>query len=162
MKYSLNRLSIAGAILAICAIPADAATDTVLVTGTISEVVTVAITPNSNSFSVTAGSAVTDQDIATIAINSNDPQGYDVTLTGTHATSILENGGASASMAYTVKYNGGSATGVTTIATNVESSTGQTAGAVNRSLTLSIAGSESTGKPAEAYTDTITVEILGK
>jgi hypothetical protein len=142
--------------------PVLAAMDTVVVTATIQEVITVSITPNSNGFDVTAGTAITDQDIATISINSNDPNGYNVTLAGTHATSVLQNAAADETMAYTVKYNGASAIGLTDTATNVESVTTQTEGAVNRSLTLSIAGSESTGKSAEAFTDTITVEIAGK
>jgi hypothetical protein len=142
--------------------PVLAATDSVTVTANIQEVVTVSITPNSNSFSVTAGTAVTDQDIATISINSNDPNGYDVTLAGSNATSVLENGDLDETMAYTVKYNSGTAIEMSTTATNVENVTTQTDGAVDRSLTLSIAGSESTGKSAEAFTDTITVEIVGK
>jgi hypothetical protein len=142
--------------------PVLAATDTVTVTATIAQVLDVTITPNSNSFSVTAGTAVTDQDIATISINSNDADGYDVTLAGSHASSTLQNSAEDESMVYTVKYDGGTAIGLNTTPTNVENVTTQTEGAVNRSLTLSIAGSESTGKSAEAFTDTITVEILAK
>ena len=140
----------------------NAATDTLLVTGTITEVVTVAITANSNSFAITAGTAVTDQNIATVAINSNDPDGYDVTLAGTNLTSVIKNAIADETMAYTVKYNGGTAIGLTTTATNVENVTTQTSGSVNRTFTLSIAAGESVGKSAEAFTDTVTVEILGK
>jgi len=142
--------------------PAVADTGDVIVTATIQQVVAVDVTGNSNSFEVTPGSAVTNQDIATITIESNSSSGYDVTLTGTHATSVLTNTAEDASMAYTVKYNDGTATGVTTTATNVESSTGMTSGEETRSLTLSIDASETVGKAAEAFTDTITVEIAAK
>jgi hypothetical protein len=65
-------------------------------------------------------------------------------------------------MTYTVSYNGGTGIGLTSSATNVENVTTQTEGEVTRSLTLSINASESVGKSAEAFTDTITVEIVGK
>jgi hypothetical protein len=142
--------------------PALAATDSITVSANIQEVVSVSITGNSNSFDVTAGSAISDQDIATITINSNDADGYDVTLAGTNATSILENADTDETMAYTVSYNGGTDIGLTTSPTNVENVTAQTEGEVTRSLTLSISASESVGKSAESFTDTITVEILGK
>ena len=139
-----------------------AATDTVLVTGTITEVVTVNITPNNNSFTITAGTAVSDQDIATIAINANAPLGYDVTMAGTNLTSILENAANDETMAYTVKYQGGSAIGLTSSPVNVENVATQTTGSENRTFTLSIAAGESVGKSAEAFTDTVTVQIVGK
>jgi hypothetical protein len=125
-------------------------------------VVSVSIEGNSNAFDVTAGTAVANQDIATITINSNDPAGYIVTLAGTNATSVLENAAVDETMAYTVSYNDGADIGLTTTATEVENVTTQTEGAVTRSLTLNISASESVGKSAEAFTDTITVEIVGK
>lgn len=142
--------------------PVLAATDSVGVTANIAEVVSLGITPNANLFAVTAGTAVTNQDIATISINSNDPDGYDVTLSGGKATSVLANVAADETIAYTVSYAGGVATGLTTTPTNVENVTTQTAGVSDRSLTLTIAGEASIGRSAEAFTDTITVTIVGK
>ena len=65
-------------------------------------------------------------------------------------------------MAYTVSYNGGSDVSLATSATVVETTTGQTSGALSRTLTLDIAGSQSIGRSAVAYSDTITVVIAGK
>lgn len=142
-----------------------AATDTVLITGTVQSVLTVAVDTSGggNSFTITPGVAVTSQAIGTVNINSNSPTGYDVTLTGTHATSVLQDSGSN-TIAYTATYNGGSPQNITTTATNVESSTSTTAGQVGRALTLDITAGASVGKPATAggYTDTITVEILAK
>jgi hypothetical protein len=162
MNKLVRVMMLSGAMFYIGLGPVQAATDSVLVTASIQEVVDVTVTATEASFNVTAGTAVTDQSIASIAINSNDPDGYDVTLAGTNATSVLENGAGDETMAYTVKYDGGDAIELTTTPTNVENVTTQTSGSVNRALTLSIAGSESVGKSAESFTDTITVEILGK
>jgi hypothetical protein len=162
MKGLTRAIALTCATLSTTIGPALAATDSVTVTATIQEVVSVSVVGNSNSFDVTAGTAVTDQDIATITINSNNPDGYDVTLAGTNATSVLENSAVDETMTYTVSYNGGTGIGLTSSATNVENVTTQTEGEVTRSLTLSINASESVGKSAEAFTDTITVEIVGK
>ena len=156
---------IAGIAFGLFAIQSMAATDTVLVTGTVASVLTVTADTSGggNSFTITPGVAVTSQALATININSNSPTGYDVTLTGTHATSVLQDSGSN-TIAYTATYNGGSAQSITTTATNVESSTSTTSGSVGRSLTLDIGAGASVGKPATVggYTDTITVEILAK
>jgi hypothetical protein len=142
--------------------PVLAATDTLDVTATIQQTVSVVITSNDNAFAVTAGSAISDQDIATIAIDSNDPDGYAVTLAGSHDGSTLDNVAGDETLAYTVSYASAGGIGLTTAPTSVEDVVTQTAGSETRSLTLSIAGSESIGKSAEAFTDTITVEIVGK
>lgn len=163
-KWTLKSL-IAGSALGLLATQSMAATDTVAITGTVSSVLTVSADTSGggNSFTITPGVAVTSQALATININSNSPTGYDVTLTGTHGTSVLQDSGSN-TIAYTATYNGGSAQNITTTASNVESSTSTTAGAVGRALTLDIAAGASVGKPATVggYTDTITVEILAK
>jgi len=161
-KRTLTSL-ISGSVLGLIPLLSLAATDTLLVTGTVASVLTVAITASGNSFTITPGTAVTSQALGTITINSNSPTGYDVTLKGTHATSVLQDSGTN-TIPYTVQYNGGSATNVTSVATNVESNLGTTAGAVGRGLTLDIAANDSVGMPATVggYTDTITVEILAK
>jgi hypothetical protein len=140
---------------------AIAATDTVVITGTVLPVLTIGIAGGSPTFNITPETAVTDQDLGTITINSNDPDGYDITLTSTN-TGGLKNVAADETIPYTVKFNAASAITLTTAATNVENVTTQTVGAVTRTLTLSITGPASQGRSAEAFTDTITMEILGK
>jgi hypothetical protein len=162
MNKLTRAMVLSGATFCIGIGPVLAATDSVPVTATIQEVVTVAITPNANSFSVTAGTAVTDQDIATITINSNDPDGYVVTLAGSNAASVLANAAADETIAYTVNYNSTGDIGINDAGTEVEDVAAQTAGAVSRTLTLSIAADASIGRSAEAFTDEITVEIVGK
>jgi hypothetical protein len=157
----INGLFLAGVTFGAGLGSAMAASDFVDVTANVLEVITVDAAGNYNTFDVTPGTAVVDQDIATITIHSNDPDGYEVTLTGTHDTSILVNAGGTQSLPYTVKYAGGTAIGITDTATSVESVTDVTGGEVERSLTLSIEADDTIGKAAVAYTDTITVEILG-
>jgi hypothetical protein len=148
-------------VLTLFASVANADTDTVVVTGTVQSVLTISIAGGSPSFNITPEVAVTNQDLGTITINSNDPEGYDVTLKSTN-TGGLKNVAADETIAYTVKYNSGGAITLTTTAQNVENVTTQTAGAVTRTLTLDITGPASLGRSAEAFTDTITMEILGK
>ena len=139
--------------------PAVADTGTVDVTANVEQLVTVTVTAGSNTFTVTPGSAITDQDIATISIDSNDPTGYDVTLASANESSVVN---GTDGMDYTVKYNGGSDTVLTSAGVNVEDASSVTGGPATRSLTLSIAAAETAGRAASAYTDTITVEIIGK
>lgn len=155
------RIRIITLLVALTSTMATAVTDTVLVTGTVQAVLTIAIAGGSPSFNITPETAVTDQNLGTITINSNDPDGYDVTLKSTN-TGGLKNVAADETIAYTVNYNATGGITLTTIAQNVENVTTQTAGDVTRTLTLSIAGAASLGRSAEAFTDTITMEILGK
>jgi hypothetical protein len=137
------------------------ATDSVLVTGTVQEVITVVISGGSPAFSITPEIAV-DILVGTITINSNDPDGYDVTLKSDN-TGGLKNGDADETIAYQVSYDGNADITLVTTTTNVETvTTATTAGEVTRALRLKIAGTESKGKSAEDFTDTITMEILGK
>lgn len=138
-----------------------ATTDSVVITGTVQPVLSITIASGSPSFDITPGAAVTDQDIGTITINSNNPDGYDVTLVAANSAGLI-NSDADEAIAYTLRYNGGSAITVGTSTTNVENVTSATAGAVTRTLTLSISAIETAGKSAEAFSDTITMEILGK
>jgi VCBS repeat-containing protein len=158
-KFNLNVIILV--LLLTCSV-AKAATTTVLITGTVLPVLTIAIAGGTPSFNITPEAAVTDQNLGTITINSNDPDGYDVTLESTN-TGGLKNGDADETIAYTVKYNGGAAITLVASATNVESvSVAPTDGDQTRTLTLSILGADSKNKSAEAFTDTITMEILGK
>ena len=151
------------AIIGLISSQANAATSgSVVITGTVSEVVAVSVTANQNSFSITPGVAIDNQNIAGITVNSNDQDGYTVSLSSTRDGSKLANGDGDEFMAYTVSYNGSSDISLSTSATVVETTTGQTSGALSRSLTLDIAGSQSVGRSAEAYSDTITVVIAGK
>ena len=165
MEKSIFRSLVAGVALCLLGMQAMAATDTVLITGTVSSVLTIAADTSGggNSFTITPGTAVTSQAIATLNINSNSPTGYTVSLAGTHATSVLQDSGTN-TIVYTVNYNGGSAQNMTTTPVTVEDTTGTTAGVVGRALLLDIGAGASTGKPATAggYTDTITAEILAK
>jgi hypothetical protein len=72
---------------------AVAATDTVDVTATIQPVLNVVVSANSNDLNVTPGTAVIDQNIATITINSNNSAGYDVTLASDNASSVANSTG---------------------------------------------------------------------
>ena len=162
----MNRMSmkvvLGGSLLALTSASALAATDTLLVTGNVLAVTTLSFSATGGAtFNITPGTAVVAANIATVNVNSNDALGYDITLEGTHATSILQDGGAN-TVAYTVKYNGGSALNMTTTPVNVETPSSPTAGSVTRTLTLDISGGASGGKPAGAYTDTITATITGK
>lgn len=139
---------------------AMAATDTVSLTATVLPVLTVAVSGGSPIFNVTPNQAITDQDIGTITINSNDPQGYTVSLKATDG--VLKNTVGDESMAYTVKYDNGAALTLTATPQTVETAATTTSGEVTRTLTLTIAAAESLGKSAEAFSDTITVEILGQ
>jgi hypothetical protein len=165
MKKSIFRSLLAGSVLGLLGTQAMAASDTVLVTGTVLSVLTIAADTSGggNSFNITPGVAVSNQALATLNINSNSPTGYTVTLTGTHATSVLQDSGTN-TIAYTAKYNGGSAQSITTSASTVEDTTSTTAGVVGRALTLDIAAPATVGVPATVggYTDTITAEILAK
>lgn len=132
--------------------------DTVVITGTVVAVATVVITPANNSFNITPGTAITNQDIGSIEINSNDPTGYKVTMEGAGAASNLLNGANT--VAYQANYNSTGLIGLTTTAATVESVAAPTAGAITRTFTVDIAAGAATGKPAGAYTDTVTVTII--
>ncbi|MBT4835848.1 MAG: hypothetical protein HON94_00725 [Methylococcales bacterium] len=137
-------------------------TGSVVITGTISEVVSVSVTANQNSFSITPGVAIDDQNLASLSINSNDADGYTVSLSSSRNGSKLANTADDEYLTYSVSYNGGSDVSLSTTPTVVESTSTQTSGAISRGLTLDISGTESVGKSAEAYTDTVTVTIAGK
>lgn len=139
------------------------ANDSVTVTGTVQEVIAVTISGGAPAFNITPEVAVVDQNIGTVTLNSNDPDGYDVELTSANDGGILQNVGLDETIAYTVKYNGGSAQSLSsTPPLNVENVTTQTSGEETRTLTLGIEGSASQGRSAEAFSDTITVTITGK
>jgi hypothetical protein len=157
-KFNLKAIIL---ILVLACTVAKAATSTVLITGTVLPVLTIAIAGGTPSFNIIPETAINDQNLGTITINSNDPEGYDVTLASTNAGG-LKNSAADETIDYTVKYNGASAITLAT-PTNVESVSGApTDGNQTRTLTLSILGADSKNKSAEAFTDTITMEILGK
>jgi hypothetical protein len=162
----MNRMSmkavLGGSLMALASATALAATDTLLVTGTVLAVTTISFSAFTGaSFNITPGTAIVAANIATVNVNSNDALGYDITLAGTHGSSVLQDGGSN-TIAYTVAYNGGGALNMTTTPVNVETPSSPTAGSVTRTLTLDIAGGASGGKPAGAYTDTITATITGK
>jgi hypothetical protein len=139
-----------------------ATSGSLVITGTVTEVVSASITGNQNSFAIQPGSAIAQQNIGTININSNDPNGYTVSLSSSRDGSKLANAGNNEFIAYSVKYNSNDSINLSTSGTVVEDVTSQTQAAVARSLTLDIAANNSLGRSAEAYSDVITVTITGK
>ncbi|MBT7408739.1 MAG: hypothetical protein HN826_03460 [Methylococcales bacterium] len=140
---------------------ADTSSD-IVITGTISEVISVAVTTSDNNFIITPGVIVEDQNIANIAINSNDPDGYTVSLMTNSLQGKLYNVEKDEFLNYTVSYNGNSNVSLSNTPTVVESSITQTSGLILRSLTLTIPAESSVGRSAESYTDTVTVNLTGK
>ena len=160
MKFNINVIALVSVIFTSFSGIA-ATTDTVEITATVQPIMSIGIAGGTPSFSITPETAITDQNLGTITINSNIANGYDVTLTAANSAG-LRNSPHDETIAYTVKYQGGSAITLSTGATNVENVTTQTVGAEGRSLTLSITGLESKGRSAEAFTDTITIAIITK
>ena len=161
MKKIFTSLVTATAIMG--ATQAIAATSgSLVITGTVAEVVSASITGNQNSFAITPGAAITLQNIGTIDINSNDPDGYTVSLSSSRDGGKLANGDNNEFVAYTVKYNGNDNIALSTSGIVVEDVTSQTQDTVSRNLTLDIAANSSLGRSAEAYSDIITVTITGK
>jgi hypothetical protein len=158
MKFNLKALTLFLVLISTFGIAATT-TDTLDINANVLPIMTIEIAPGDPDFDITPETAITDQNLGTITINSNIAAGYDVTLTAAN-TSGLENG--SENIAYTVKYNGDSAITLSQSASNVENVATQTTGAESRSLTLSITGAESKGRSAVIFTDTITIDIITK
>jgi hypothetical protein len=148
-----------------------AASQDATVTGEVDPILTLAVT-GSSTFKIPPG-GVTSETVASITINSNDAQGYDVTLLSANAGVLDNSADASAtatnSINYTVDYDNGvdaaAFISLSGTATNVESVTSTTNGEASRTLNLKIAAAdsaESQGNRAGLYTDVVTVELLGK
>lgn len=163
MKNRILSSIAASTVLVLISTPSLAATTgSVLVTGTVSQVVSVAVASDQNSFSVTPGVAVSGQSLANISINSNDPDGYSVSLSALRNGSRLANTNNDEFMTYTVNYGSTSNISLSTTPLVVENTTGQSSGAIVRNLSLDIAANQSVGRSAEAYKDTVTITIAGK
>lgn len=135
----------------------------VIITANINEVISVDITTTQNNFTLNPGVALESHSIATIQINSNDPDGYEIALSSINDGSYMVNSEDSQKkLAYTVNYDDKTQIELTNQPTIVESSNTTSSNAAQRLLSLDISSQESTGLPSGGYTDTITVTIKGK
>ena len=172
----MNKLAIAGFYVLLSGgllnSTALAASQDATVTGEVDPILTLAVAGSSN-FKIPPG-GVTSETVASITINSNDAQGYDVTLLSANGGNLDNSADADATSVNTIDYKVDYDNGVDaaafisltgTAATNVESVTSTTDGEESRTLNLKIASAdsaESQGNRAGLYTDVVTVELLGK
>jgi hypothetical protein len=140
---------------------ADSDYDAVRIVGVVMETMTVAITGGQPDFSIFPEVSVSNQDIGTIAINSNDPDGYRVTLFSDLGELRYVGENEEQAIPYTVSYAGGAPITLSTPYVVETVNNTATAGQVFRTLTLNIDGPDSKGKLSGTYTDIIFIEIAG-
>ncbi len=132
--------------------------------GSITTIETVAYTAGP-SLTIAPNTLQADQDFGSVQVQSNSNNGWTLAVASTNG-SILKNG-AIASIAYTLKVDG-TAVDVSTAATNVNTSLNPgsltaAAGTGNNYLVKgSIAATDSNGKPAGTYSDTLTFTLTNK
>ncbi len=96
---------------------------TVTITGAVPPTCDIVVTPTAGASNIPDISiGATDKQVATVNENCNDPNGYTVTVAGTHSgnhTGLFVDSASSASLPFTISYNGANAPvgGVVTNAT---------------------------------------------
>lgn len=139
-----------------------ATTGNVVVTATMPVYADVVVTAGTNSFNLVPGAVFNQTNVATIAISSNGTTTNTITLSSLLASSAFDDGGGN-TIAYTVVYDsaGVNWTGALDNVGVLVEDAGVTPWSVtaNRQIDISVAAADMVGKPAGAYTDTITVTI---
>jgi hypothetical protein len=136
--------------------------DSVRIIGFVQEVMTVTVTGGNPVFNIIPEVPVSNQNIGTININSNDPDGYKVTLSSNNEGRLVSSKMPDQTIPYTVKYDNSDDIELSTAGVVMEIvNNAATAGQVVRTLTLNINGADSKGSVSDSFSDVISVEIAG-
>jgi len=142
-------------------VQANTDNDAVRIIGYVMETMTISISGGEPNFLIVPEVPVSNQDIGTIAINSNDPDGYRVTLFSELGELVYAGENGEQNIPYTVNYAGGAPISLSTPFVVETVNNAATVGEVFRTLTLNIDGPDSKGIPSGNYTDIIFIEIAG-
>lgn len=145
---------------------AGTATGTLNLTGTVPQTVDITVYPLSAASTLALDTTATDLAVASIVATTNDPNGFDVTVTSANGGN-LQGTGPSDALAYTIDTSPNSSGGPYTAAnltgaTAILSQTSRTAiTGVTQYLFINYTG-DPTLNSATNYTDTLTFTITGK
>lgn len=168
MKRILKALVFTSLFLAVSTVSGFAATTgNIALSGTVSSILEITITPDAGNASLPLTTDVTDRAVASVNERTNNRLGYTVTLTATNAvassgSSALKGAVSTDSLPYTIKY-GGSAVSFDAskncVVSNVNAKT--TSAGTDKAVTISFSGS-GYFLDADTYSDTLTLTIAAK
>jgi len=141
---------------------AATATATLGLSGSITEQVSLVVTPNANATSLPLTTTTTDLSIASVAETSNAANGYTISAKSTNASELIHSADSSQKVAYTIKYGASAAITLTAVDQVVKTqNTGGNYNGVASAVSISYTGVSASTRKAGTYTDTITFTITG-
>ncbi len=147
------------ALLSFTATAVASTTDTLTLSGTISSSVSVSVAADPAASSLDLGQTQSDLQVGVVTENSNAANGYKIRARSANASKIKHSTAAD-HVAYTMKYNGGSAVTLTTANQDVKTqNTGGSYSGVTSNVTISYTGASSGTLRSGSYSDTITFTI---
>lgn len=137
-----------------------ATTGTLLLQGTVAEVLNIVVTPEAVASTLDLATTQSDLLVATVNEQSNSNSGYTISISSANDGNLLRSGGTE-TFAYTLKYAGASVSLAGSSSTPVTAKTQSTAGTydVNSNVEVSYTGVPATSMVAGTYADTLTFEI---
>lgn len=142
----------------------------ITIQGTVAPVNAIVVTPVAGYNSLALGAGATDQQVATVNEQNNDPDGYTVTLVSANASTntvaFLKGADSENSQVvnYTMKYGTASSEAAVTLVAGSAVVTSTSAASIEagaeKSLLVSFAGAS--WKNADTYADTLTLTIAAK
>ncbi|MDF2549374.1 MAG: hypothetical protein K0S07_441 [Chlamydiales bacterium] len=134
-----------------------ATTANIALSGTVVEVISVAVDNATFDFGDPATDTLTNQQVAIVTVNSNSADGYTLTLANANPSFSLVNGASS--IAYTLDYDGAPLTWGASVQLETDDGTGGNISGQTKNLTVSLTADSTL--PAGSYTDTLTLTIAG-
>ncbi|MBC7711868.1 MAG: fimbrial protein [Rhizobacter sp.] len=129
-------------------------------TGTITDSVSIAVTPSGNYNNLTLTTTAVDSVVASVAESSNSTAGYLILARSANASKLVHSTDATQTVGYTMKYAGGTAVTLTATDQTVKTqATGGVYSAVASAVSISYTGVTAASKRAGSYTDTITFTV---
>lgn len=145
---------------------AASATGTLNLSGTVPQTVSITVTPTAAASSLALDTTATDLQVGNIVVTTNDPNGFDVSVSSLNGGKLVGTGPLDA-LAYTLDTSMSAGAGPYTAAdltgaTAILSQTSRTTGAgVTQYLYINYTG-DATLNSGTNYTDTLTFTIIGK
>ena len=136
------------------------ATGNLTLTGSISDTVSIAVTPSGSYNSLPLTTTQVDTVVASVAESSNATAGYLILAKSTNGGKLQHTTDATQSVSYTMKYGASGALTLTTVDQTIKTqSTGGVYSAVASAVSISYTGATAAAKRAGSYTDSITFTI---
>ena len=135
-----------------------ASTATLLLSGTVQEIMEISVEPSANATNLNISGGEIAKQVAIATETSNSLSGYKISLRSLNASRLVHTANSSKSTSYTISYNGGSYISLSNV-DQVVKSVNSLSGLATQTSDIKVNVLAYVGAPAGTYSDIVTISI---